>query len=45
MVALKSEENEGSIASYIMIFNMEEGRILLPETKIGDKKFEGIEFV
>jgi hypothetical protein len=28
-----------------MIFNMEEGRILLPETKIGDKKFEGIEFV
>jgi soluble calcium-activated nucleotidase 1 len=45
MVALKSEENEGSMASYIMIFSMEEGRILLPETKIGDKKFEGIEFV
>ena len=44
MVALKTEENEGRISSYILVFNME-GRLLLPETKIGDKKFEGIEFV
>jgi soluble calcium-activated nucleotidase 1 len=44
MVALKSEEDEGRISSYIIIFSMD-GLILLPETKIGDKKFEGIEFV
>jgi len=44
MVALKSEEDEGRIASYILVFDME-GRILLPETKIGDRKFEGLEFV
>ena len=44
IVALKSEEDAGTIASYILIFNMD-GVVLLPETKIGDKKFEGIEFV
>ncbi|KAK8752441.1 hypothetical protein OTU49_005656 [Cherax quadricarinatus] len=44
IVALKSEEVNGKVASYIMAFNMA-GKVLLPETKIGDYKFEGIEFV
>lgn len=45
IVALKSEENQGKTASYIMAFDID-GTILLPETKIdGDFKFEGIEFI
>ena len=44
IVALKSEELEGKIATYIMVFNID-GTIYYPETKIGDLKFEGIEFV
>lgn len=46
IVALKSEENaeDGSAASYIMVFE-ETGKILLEETKIGDFKYEGIEFI
>ncbi|XP_023343490.1 soluble calcium-activated nucleotidase 1 [Eurytemora carolleeae] len=44
IIALKSEEFEGKISSYVMVFNIQ-GKILLPEQKIADKKFEGIEFV
>ncbi|KAG7173166.1 Soluble calcium-activated nucleotidase 1-like [Homarus americanus] len=44
IVALKSEEVNGKVASFIMAINMA-GKVLLPETKIGDYKFEGIEFV
>lgn len=44
MVALKSEEIEGKVATYMMVFNME-GKVLFQEDKIGDRKFEGIEFV
>lgn len=46
IVALKSEENaeDGSAAAYIMAFTVE-GKILLKETKIGDFKYEGIEFI
>ena len=44
IIALKSEEYLGNIASYIMVFNID-GTILYPETKIGDHKYEGIEFV
>ncbi|GFN81946.1 soluble calcium-activated nucleotidase 1 [Plakobranchus ocellatus] len=44
IAALKSEEDKGKIASYILAFNVN-GKILLPETKIGDVKYEGIEFV
>ena len=44
IIALKSEELEGKIATYVMVFNID-GTILFPETKIGDLKFEGIEFV
>ena len=44
IIALKSEEDDGNIASYIQVFNIN-GHVLLPETKIGDQKFEGIEFI
>jgi len=44
VVALKTEEDKGKIASYIMVFNIN-GDILLDEVKIGDIKFEGFEFL
>ena len=44
MVALKSEELEGTIHSYIMVFDRK-GNFLYPETKFADRKFEGIEFI
>ncbi|XP_024127350.1 soluble calcium-activated nucleotidase 1 [Oryzias melastigma] len=44
IVALKSEEDAGKIATYIMAFTLD-GRILLPESKIGDVKYEGLEFI
>lgn len=44
IVALKSEEDKGKIASYIMVFNLD-GDVLLNEINIGDHKYEGIEFI
>ncbi|KAM9596887.1 soluble calcium-activated nucleotidase 1 isoform 1-T1 [Trichechus inunguis] len=44
IVALKSEEDSGKIATYIMAFTLD-GRFLLPETWIGSVKYEGIEFI
>ncbi|XP_008046494.1 soluble calcium-activated nucleotidase 1 [Carlito syrichta] len=44
IVALKSEEDGGTVATYIMAFTLD-GRFLLSETKIGSVKYEGIEFV
>ncbi|GAB6020403.1 hypothetical protein CHUAL_003104 [Chamberlinius hualienensis] len=44
ILALKSEENKGQVASYIMVFDTD-GKIIFPETKIGNYKFEGLEFV
>ncbi|XP_060797005.1 soluble calcium-activated nucleotidase 1b isoform X1 [Neoarius graeffei] len=44
ILALKSEEDAGKIATYITAFTLE-GRVLLPETKIGDVKYEGLEFI
>ena len=44
IVALKTEEHEGETATYIMAFNID-GSILMPELKVIDKKFEGLEFV
>ena len=44
IIALKSEELEGKIATYVLVYNID-GTILYPETKIGDLKFEGVEFV
>lgn len=44
-VAIKSEEVDGQAATYITVFNVADGRILFPESKIGNVKFEGIEFI
>lgn len=44
-VALKTEELDGKVASYVMAFRVDDGAVLYPETKIGDVKFEGLEFV
>jgi soluble calcium-activated nucleotidase 1 len=50
VVALKSAESSmGEVTtqeSFITVFNLEDGTILLPETKLpADHKFEGIEFL
>ncbi|KAL9657985.1 hypothetical protein ABK040_016635 [Willaertia magna] len=42
LIALKSEETDDGLKSYIMVFNLE-GKILLPETKVIDDKMEGLE--
>ncbi|KAJ8345858.1 hypothetical protein SKAU_G00300510 [Synaphobranchus kaupii] len=44
VLALKSQEDAGEIATYILAFTLD-GRVLLPETKIGDVKYEGLEFI
>ena len=44
IIALKSEEDDGDIASYISAFTID-GEILLQERRIGDIKYEGIEFI
>ncbi len=38
------QELEGKIATYVMVFRVN-GEILYPETKVGDYKYEGIEFI
>ncbi|KAH9365869.1 hypothetical protein HPB48_004608 [Haemaphysalis longicornis] len=45
ILALKSEEHKGKTATYITVIRVEDGKVLYPETKIGDYKFEGVEFV
>ncbi|XP_078257471.1 soluble calcium-activated nucleotidase 1-like [Rhinoraja longicauda] len=44
VVSLKSEEDNGKIATYIMAFTLD-GRFLLEETKVADVKYEGLEFI
>jgi len=44
IVALKSEEVGSKTASYITVFNIH-GQIILPEIKIANHKYEGIEFI
>ncbi|XP_014667928.1 PREDICTED: soluble calcium-activated nucleotidase 1-like [Priapulus caudatus] len=46
IVAIKSEENADAetAAAFIMAFTID-GKILMDETKIGDFKFEGVEFI
>lgn len=44
IVALKSEEDAGKIATYMIAFTLD-GQVLMPETKIGDVKYEGLEFI
>lgn len=43
-VALKTEEDRGTIRSYIVAYDVN-GRMVMDETYIGDNKFEGIEFI
>lgn len=44
IIALKTEEYQGQTATYIMAFTID-GNIMMPETKVIDKKFEGLEFI
>ncbi|KAF3687317.1 Soluble calcium-activated nucleotidase 1 [Channa argus] len=44
IVALKSEEDAGRVATYMIAFTLD-GRVLMPEKKIGDVKYEGLEFL
>ncbi|OQR70355.1 soluble calcium-activated nucleotidase 1-like [Tropilaelaps mercedesae] len=44
-VAIKSEEVKGKAATYITVFKVKDGQILHHETKIGNVKYEGIEFI
>ncbi|XP_058804888.1 soluble calcium-activated nucleotidase 1 isoform X2 [Phymastichus coffea] len=44
IVALKTEEYQGATATYITAFNID-GRIIMPDLKVSDNKFEGLEFV
>ncbi|KAK3091862.1 hypothetical protein FSP39_023214 [Pinctada imbricata] len=44
IVALKSEEDAGKIASYISAFTLD-GKVLLKERYLGNVKYEGIEFI
>lgn len=44
IVALKSEENQGKIATFITAFSTD-GKILLQEQLIGNYKYEGLEFI
>ncbi|XP_063223638.1 soluble calcium-activated nucleotidase 1 [Bacillus rossius redtenbacheri] len=44
IVALKSVEDSGVTETYIMAFDIS-GKILLEETKVGNVKYEGIEFI
>ena len=44
LIALKTEEYQGQTATYIMAFTVE-GVIIMPETRVVDKKFEGLEFI
>ena len=44
IVAIKSEEDNGKVSSYILAFDID-GNILMDERRIGEVKYEGIEFV
>eukprot|EP00057_Strongylocentrotus_purpuratus_P033742 XP_792609.1 PREDICTED: soluble calcium-activated nucleotidase 1 [Strongylocentrotus purpuratus] len=44
IVALKTEEDAGKIATFVTAFNID-GKILMPDKKFADIKYEGIEFV
>ena len=44
MVGLRTEEVGSVVASYDTVFDIQ-GRILLSDTKIGNRKYEGLEFL
>jgi soluble calcium-activated nucleotidase 1 len=45
VIALKTVEDGDTIESYITVFNLQTGKVLMKETKVGDHKFEGVEFI
>lgn len=45
VVALKSEELNGKISTYITVVDIVSEEVLYPETLVGDIKYEGVEFV
>lgn len=44
IIALKTEEDRGNIATYYSVFTVD-GKIIVPDTKFADIKYEGIEFI
>ena len=44
-VALKTKEVEGSVSSYIMVFNVNTGKVIMSEQFIANSKYEGVEFI
>jgi soluble calcium-activated nucleotidase 1 len=44
IIAVKSEEDQGKIASYVMVFNLD-GVVLLEPARFDNVKYEGIEFI
>lgn len=45
IVAIKSEEFKDRIASYITVFDVISGEVLMSEVEIGTEKFEGVEIL
>lgn len=45
ILAVKSEEVSGSLASYITVLDIELKKELLSDQLIGDSKVEGVEFI
>jgi len=45
LIALKSQEIKDTIASYISVYDVENGKVLMEEQYIGDIKFEGVEIL
>ena len=44
MAGLRTEEVGAVVASYVTVFDIQ-GRVLLSDTKIGNRKYEGLEFL
>lgn len=45
-IALKSEEDNDTIATYVTVFRLPDGHVLLPERRLSSRhKYEGIEFI
>ena len=44
-MALKTEEVDGKVKTFMTVFSVDGKNIYMSETLIGDKKFEGIEFL
>jgi soluble calcium-activated nucleotidase 1 len=44
VLALKTDEWGGTTQTYIAVYDLTTGAVLMPETLVGDIKFEGVEF-